>query len=247
MNTNYSSHAAYWDWDEYDRSKDFDFWCRMCDKYGENVLSPMCAIGQAAAYMATKGYYVTALDYTKEMIFEGKKRFGNVNGLDFVQGDIRNFELNKCFDFCFIDGTDLHLLLSFDDVQKALRNINKHLRVGGGFSLELAYPSTISHSAPMRRFDPRVPRSDGIITWKEGDSNYDANTKKQDIHQILYVKNGDKIDSIELFVSLQYYDKEEIINAFQVCGFKIVGEFSDREFHKDDNPYANCFIELVKI
>lgn len=246
MKTNYSEHAAYWDWDMYDRSGELEFWNKMGMKYGKNVLSPMCAIGQAALYMANKGYCVTALDYTEEMILEGRKRYGNVRGLNFVQGDIRNYNFNKCFDFCFIDGTDLHLLLSLEDVKMALRNINKHLRSGGGFGLEIEYPFEQSHSSPMRRFDPRVPRNDGTTIWKEGNSNYNVVTKRQDIHQIIYVQKDGKTNCIDHFVSLQYYDKDVIFNSFQECGFKIADLYCDRSFNKSNIPRENCFIELEK-
>lgn len=47
----------------------------------EKVLIPMCALGQTGAYMAQKGFFVTAFDITKEMIDEGKKRFGSVENL----------------------------------------------------------------------------------------------------------------------------------------------------------------------
>lgn len=247
VETNYSKHAEYWDWDGYDRSGDFEFWSRMGDKYGRNIFSPMCAIGQAAAYLADKGYKVTALDYTEEMILEGRKRFGNTQGLEFVRGDIRDFNTDKLYDFCFIDGADIHLLPSLSDVKAALANIGRHLRAGGGFGLEIRYPPEKSHSYPMKRFDPRVPRNDGTVIWKEGDSNYDAAAKRQDIHQVIHVIKDNKDFSIEHFVSLRYYDKEEMFGVFRECGFMIGGAYCDREFHKSCDPYENCFIELVKI
>ncbi|MFA7672757.1 MAG: methyltransferase domain-containing protein [Clostridia bacterium] len=246
METNYSKHAAYWDWDLYDNSKDIEFWFTMSEKYGKNILSPMCAIGKSAAYLAYKGLNVTALDYTEEMILEGKKRFGNIEYLNFVQEDIRYFKLCRQYDFCFIDGSDIHLLPSIEDVKLALLNINGHLRSGGGLGVELVYPFKESHFAHMKRFDPRVPRND-CITWKEGDSYYNAVTKKQVIHQYLFIKKDEEIDCIEHFVNLQYYDREEIFDTFQVCGFKIVGQYCDRMFNKGDKQNENCFIELEKI
>lgn len=247
METNYSKHAAYWDWDLYDRSEELDFWNKMALKYGKTVLSPMCAIGQAASYMANKGYIVTALDYTKEMVAEGQKRFGGIPGLAFVYGDIRTYQFEKAFDFCFIDGTDLHLLLTLEDVKLALCNIHRHLRAGGGFGLEVVYPFTQSHSDPMKRFDPRVPRNDGTVIWKEGSSNYNAITKRQDIHQVVCVQKDGKIERIGHNVSLQYYDREEFYQAFHECGFAVAGEYCDRYFHKSSIPYENCYIELNKI
>ena len=40
------------------------------------------------------GLNVTAFDITKEMIYEGKKRFGDIENLSLRFGDIRNFRLD---------------------------------------------------------------------------------------------------------------------------------------------------------
>ena len=66
----------------------------------EKVLIPMCALGQTGAYMAQKGFFVTAFDITKEMIDEGKKRFGSVENLSLKIADICNLHLGESdFDF----------------------------------------------------------------------------------------------------------------------------------------------------
>ena len=232
MKTNYTSHARYWDWDEYDNSEYYKCWCKMSDKYGKRVLSAMGAIGEAGAYMARNGYAVTVLDYTEQMIIEGKKRFGNINGLDFVQADIRNFELkNKDYDFCFISGQDINLLLSLEDIGDALRNIGNHLRYGGGLGLGVCYPFGESHSFSVPRIDPRVQRKDDVFIWKESKSNYDAETQIHNIHQIGHVeKNGVEIDRFEHSVTLRYYDRESLIDVIRQSGYRIVSEDCNNMF-----------------
>lgn len=80
---NYAKHAQFWDWSklDYDRTLDNEYWCKFAKKYANTVLIPMCALGEAGAYMAERGMNVTAFDITPEMITEGKKRYGNVPGL----------------------------------------------------------------------------------------------------------------------------------------------------------------------
>lgn len=246
--TNYSDHAAYWDWDEYDNSDDYNFWCKMSGKYGRRVLSAMGAQGQAGAYMAGKGYNVTVLDYTHEMIAEGKKRFGGIDGLDFVQADICAFDLKeKSFDFCFISGQDIHLLPTIEAVNKALINIREHLRDGGGFCLEVCYPLGEPHSFSVPRVEPRVPRKDGVYIWKENKGNYDAETQTQNIHQTVHIEKRGTVETFEHFVSLRYYDRQILLDAFQKCGYKIIGEYCNHNFDKSDNPLDNNIFELEKL
>lgn len=249
MQTNYSQHAAYWDWDEYEDTETYNFLCKMSDIYGKRVLSAMGAIGKTGAYMAQKGYTVTVLDYTEEMITEGKKRFDRINGLDFVQADICSFELKeKNYDFCFITGQDINVLLTIEAVSKALYNIKNHLRDGGCLCLEVCYPLGESHSFTMERCEPRVPRSDGVYIWKEGNGSYDAETKTHNINQIGHVeKDGVETDTFKHSVSLKYYDKETLLDVFQKSGYKVIGEYCNHNFEKSENPNENNIFELKKI
>ena len=105
MLNDYQKQAIIWDWDGYDNSEEYQYWCDYASGYGKNVLIPMCAHGQAGAYMAEKGFNVVTFDITPEMITEGRKRYGAVRCLELVVGDLLNLNLPyKNFDFAFIAG-----------------------------------------------------------------------------------------------------------------------------------------------
>ena len=88
MIDDYRKHAVVWDWDGFDNSLEYEYWCKYARQYGKKVLIPMCALGQVGAYMAQKGFSVTAFDITKEMIDEGEKRFRSVENLSLKIADI---------------------------------------------------------------------------------------------------------------------------------------------------------------
>lgn len=246
METNYSKHAVVWDWDDYDNSLEYEFWSKMSSKYGKHILSAMGALGQTGAYLAKKDFTVTVLDYTEEMIAEGIKRFGNIKGLEFIHADICNFKLkDSTFDFCFT--SDLNGLSSIDDVEKAVKNINKHLRIGGGFGIEIFLPFKNSFKAPMKRFDPRVPKGDGIKIWKEGESSYNSDTMTYNIHQIIYIEENGIVKNFNHNVTLQLYNKDYLTNIIMDCGFKKVDEYCDYDFNKNEDNTKNQYVEFVKI
>ena len=64
MIDDYRKHAVVWDWDGFDNSLEYEYWCEYARHYGKKVLIPMCALGQVGAYMAQKGFSVTAFDIT---------------------------------------------------------------------------------------------------------------------------------------------------------------------------------------
>ena len=71
--------------------------------------------------MAEKGFEVIAFDITPEMVEEGKKRYGALNGLKLVTADLLELDLGENnIDFTFIAGYGyLHLLPTIQDVEKA--------------------------------------------------------------------------------------------------------------------------------
>lgn len=207
----------------------------------------MCALGQTGAYMAQKGFSVTAFDITKEMIDEGKKRFGSVENLSLKIADICNLHLGESdFDFCFIATQDLHLLSDFKMVKKAFRSLASHLREGGGLSLELVLPSSESFELPKQTFYPQVPNYTDKKVWKESKNRYDAFTKRLHIDQIVYIQDEKGITSFPYSVTLQYYEQDEIRSALKDAGFMITGEFQNRNKELWTTESSEWIIESIK-
>ena len=197
--------------------------------------------------MAQKGFFVTAFDITKEMIDEGKKRFGSVENLSLKLADICNLHLGESdFDFCFIATQDLHLLSDFKMVKKAFRSLASHLREGGGLSLELVLPSSESFELPKQTFYPQVPNYTDKKVWKESKNRYDAFTKRLHIDQIVYIQDEKGITSFPYSVTLQYYEQDEIRSALKDAGFMITGEFQNRNKELWTTESSEWIIESIK-
>lgn len=197
--------------------------------------------------MAQKGFFVTAFDITKEMIDEGKKRFGSVENLSLKIADICNLHLGESdFDFCFIATQDLHLLSDFKMVKKAFRSLASHLREGGGLSLELVLPSSESFELPKQTFYPQVPNYTDKKVWKESKNRYDAFTKRLHIDQIVYIQDEKGITSFPYSVTLQYYEQDEIRSALKDAGFMITGEFQNRNKELWTTESSEWIIESIK-
>lgn len=228
---NYTCHAKYWDWSGFDNTPEHEYWYKYASKYGKNILIPMCATGETGAYMAEYGMNVTAFDITPEMITEGKRRFGNVSGLQLHEGDVRNFRFDMApADFCY--SMDFGHILTIEDVKKALICINNHLRDGGCLVIEtgLRMPDAKSSYSPPKTFYPLKQVYPEIKVWKTGDTRNDAETGRCYISQTFYAKdkNGN-VESFDHAFYLQGYYREEWLAAFKYCGFDIIGEYNSRE------------------
>jgi len=229
---NYAKHARFWDWGGNDRTAEYEYWHNYAAKYGQNILAPMCALGEAGAYLAKRGCNVTAFDITPEMVAEGRKRFGDIPGFQIFEGDVTAFRFNiPPVDFCFIQ--DFGHLHTIEDIKKSLKCINSHLRQGGCVVIEtsLRMPGAESSHQPPKAFFPQKQIYPNIKVWKTGETRYDAATGRSYISQTFYAEDeSGKIDSFNHAFYLQEYYREEWLAAFNNSGFAVAGEYSSREF-----------------
>jgi 2-polyprenyl-3-methyl-5-hydroxy-6-metoxy-1,4-benzoquinol methylase len=129
---------------------DFDVKLRMCDpKPAEKILDIGCGIGWFAGTLASQyRVEVLAVDASEYAINEARKRYGNVDNLDFQVCDALLIEYEEAFDkiLCL----DVLEHFSYEEAQIVLRKIHTALREGG--SLVLCVPiNDISHLPPMRK------------------------------------------------------------------------------------------------
>jgi SAM-dependent methyltransferase len=242
---NYKDHAAVWDWDGFDESEELKFWSDWAVKYGKNVLIPMCALGEKGVYMAEQGFNVIAFDITEEMVNEGNKRFGKIKNLQILHGDVRKFKFNiDLVDFVFIKW-DINHLLNINDVKKSFESINKHMRKGGCFSLEVELPSDESYSWPQKTYYPRKIKHKDKTIWKISEGNYDAETKRKYISQTVFIEDKKMLRSFEHKFYLQLYERKEIINSLIECNFSIRNEYCDHNYKKYDGG-EYLIIEAIK-
>ena len=129
---------------------DFNVKLRMCDpRPGERILDIGCGIGWFAATVASQyRAEVLAIDASKYSINEARKRYGNVNNLDFQVCDALLIEYEEAFDkiLCL----DVLEHFSYKDAQILLKKIYTALREGG--SLVLCVPiNDVWHLPPVRK------------------------------------------------------------------------------------------------
>ncbi|MCL2420526.1 MAG: class I SAM-dependent methyltransferase [Defluviitaleaceae bacterium] len=199
--------------------------------------------------MAEHGLNVTAFDITPEMIAEGKKRFDNVPGLQYFEGDVREFSFDiEPVDFCY--STDFGHILTLEDVKKALSCIRNHLRDGGGLVIEtnLRMPDDKSVCHAPRTFHPVKQVYSNLKVWKTGGSRSEAETGRFYITQTFYAEDEQgNVESFNHAFYLQSYTRNEWLEAFAECGFQLTGEYSSRKLESwQSGGDGFCIFEAVK-
>lgn len=244
----YGNLAEIWSLYFGDRTAEENFWFRRAREYGDTVLSAMSATGEIAAGLARRGCQVTGVDFTPEMIAEGRRLYGDIASLRFVEADLRSLSLIGAeFDFAFIGSADFHHFLSETDRSAVLCGIRNHLRWGGGLMLELWLPSRQSWSSPWRRFDPlRKPADPAVKVWKEGKTDYDAETRIVTITQEVYLQRCEDIVHFPHVFRLQLLERDALLEVLGGAGFtlkKEYGSFGEEAWNPDSSHWI---VEFVK-
>lgn len=118
-----------------DYEREVDFIEQVFSHYGKpkNVLEVGCGTGNYAQILHRKGYSVTGLDISENMIKLAKGKCDCV----FQVGDIRSISISGKFDSCVSMFAVMGYMVENSDVLKALCNVRAHLKPGGLFVFDV--------------------------------------------------------------------------------------------------------------
>jgi len=88
-----------------------------------------CGSGRHSIYLNQKGFHVDGFDLSKKSLEEAKKKENNK--LKFYQKDMRNFTVNKKYDFVLNLFTSFGYFENDSDNKNVFKNISKSLKTNG--------------------------------------------------------------------------------------------------------------------
>jgi SAM-dependent methyltransferase len=102
--------------------------------YGARILDVCCGNGVLAHELAARGYRVTGIDASKEMLLYARR---NAPSVEFVQADARNLHTSGHFEAAISTFDSLNYMLSKDDLSPVFHNVFAALVDGGRFVFDL--------------------------------------------------------------------------------------------------------------
>lgn len=118
-------------------------------KKPKTILDLGCGTGNHDFILAKKGYMVTGVDLSGEMLKIAKKRRKEMNlKVDFFKGDIRKVNLKKRFDVVISMFAVIGYQISNDDLEKALKTAFNHLKKGGLFVFDVWFGPAVLADKP---------------------------------------------------------------------------------------------------
>jgi SAM-dependent methyltransferase len=113
---------------------------RDAESRGHRILELTCGTGRVAIPLAREGVRIVGLDNSPAMLAVARERSTGLAHAEWVEGDMRSFDLGELFGLITIPVGSFQLLLSVEDQLATLRCIRHHLAPDGRFAFEVENP-----------------------------------------------------------------------------------------------------------
>jgi ubiquinone/menaquinone biosynthesis C-methylase UbiE len=94
---------------------------------GQAVLEVACGTGRVAIRLAQDDVDVVGLDLSPAMLAVARENSSGISNIDWIQGDMRAFDLGETFGLTIIPGHSFQNILEADDQAATLESIRRHL------------------------------------------------------------------------------------------------------------------------
>jgi SAM-dependent methyltransferase len=203
------------------------------------ILDLGCGTGNHALRLANRGYSVTGVDRSENMLaIAGLKALESNLDCMFVQSDIRSFKSNKKYDVIIMMFAVLGYLTENVDIEKALATVRRHLKPGGLFICDVWYGPAVLHQKPGERARVTENGETTIIRVSSGD--LDRYRHVVDVHFQVWKIVGDKL--VEKFKEdhvMRFFFPQELVGFLKNAGLELslIRDFDDISREPDENSW----------
>lgn len=199
---------------------------------GAHVLDLCCGTGQLAQVLIERGYRVTGVDGSEQMLAFARQ---NAPEAEFILADARAFRLPAPVDAIFCIYDSLNHLVSLPDLSVVFHNVNKALRPDGRFLFDLnmaeKYEATWTDSTGIV--------DDGHACIVRG--SYEAESRIARFDATIFVR-GAQWERSDFTIWERCYAEQEVTAALSDAGFVDISASTWRELDPAGEPGRKFFV-----
>jgi len=154
----FQAYASFYDafYGDKDYGAECDFVEALCRRFAPgpvtSVLDLGCGTGGHAVPLAQRGYQVTGVDQSAEMLSIAQRKAQSVGqSIQWVQGDVRSLRLQQTFDLALFMFAVLGYQVTNADLTAALRAARQHLSIGGLLIFDVWFGPAVLAERPTDR------------------------------------------------------------------------------------------------
>jgi SAM-dependent methyltransferase len=210
---------------------------------GGPVLELGCGSGRLTIPIAQSGVEIAGADSSPTMLETARAKAAAAGvRIEFIQADMRDFNLPTRFSLIFIAGNTLQHLTTSDDLIRSFACARRHLTPGGRFVFDVAVPDPGQLAKDSSRRYPVMQVQHplrGLITLEEK-ATYDDASRIRTL--VWYLSTPDAPDFRVINFRLRMLFPAEVKQALEAAGLRLdarYGEYSRVPF-EDSSPRQLC-------
>jgi len=188
------------------------------------ILDLGCGTGGHALVLRHRGYDVTGVDRSEEMLATARLKASQDSGLStppkFQQADIRELALGTTFDAVLAMFAVMSYLTSNANLLAGLAAARQHLVPGGLFVFDAWFGPAVLAERPSDRY--RIIKSGGARIVRFAHPETDVVRHTVNVHyRVLYLKGNQIVDEVDESHTLRFLFAQEIVHYLQEAGFEV--------------------------
>jgi predicted TPR repeat methyltransferase len=186
------------------------------------VLDLGSGTGGHALVLANRGYAVTGIDASPEMVAIAEQKKGSPDNPVFMCGDMRTYETDQRFDSVIAMFAVMSYMVLEEDILQAMKTARRHLLTGGLFIFDVWFgPGVLTQRPGDRHKTFHTPDVD-ILRLAHPEMNLIRNTVA--VHyKILCISSGKIVDEQNETHTMRYVFPEEARSHLERAGFAVRG------------------------
>ena len=243
MNTQYTSLSLFYD--AFMQDVDYGAWCdfyeecfRRFSTIGvEKIADIGCGTGSITVPMARRGYKMTGLDLSEEMLALAAKKAEKA-GVDirFLCSDMRSFNLGFKSEAAICSFDCVNYILKTDDIEAAFYHAHENIEKDGVFVFDVSTPYKYKNLLADNVFV--FENDDVFMTWE---NYFNEKTNICDFYLTFFIRNGKVYRREDERQRQRCYSLRTIRKAAKDAGFSIVCECGDVDFSPLQEDSERCF------
>lgn len=215
----FGKYSSYYDllYKDKDYRSEVEYIHNLIQKYNsgaKSILNLGCGTGKHDILLAEKGYDVTGIDLSEEMLCFANSRLldSNTDNLKvkFSQGDVRNLKLSEKFDAIISIFHVMSYQTTNNDLKAAFSTVKRHLNENGVFIFDGWYGPAVLIDKPATRV--KRLENEMIMVTRIAEPVMHTNENVVDVNYHIFIKDKSKgaVEEISESHRMRYFFKPEI-------------------------------------
>jgi SAM-dependent methyltransferase len=175
---------------------------------GARILDLACGTGRLAARLADRGFRVTGLDSSPQMLALAR---ANAPGIDFVLADARSFVLHDAFDAAVSVYDSLNHIMTVAELREVFERVHAVLNPGGRFVFDL-----MTEDGYPAQWERSFVGDDHAAIVR---SSYDRTTRTMRFEATIFRPGGGRWERADVALQQHCHAEADVRAALDAAGF----------------------------